>query len=53
MNPSQWNPGKVKAIRKANQTINSTTNEGYRKVKQNSCAEYILNIEDLEDTIFF
>lgn len=53
MNLSQWNPGKVKAIRKANQTINSTTNEGYRKVKQNSCAEYILNIEDLEDTNFF
>lgn len=53
MNLSQWNPGKVKAIRKANQTINSTTNEGYRKVKQNSCVEYILNIEDLEDTNFF
>lgn len=31
MNPSQWNPGKVKAIRKANQTINSTTNQDTEK----------------------
>lgn len=38
MNLSQWNQGKVKAIRKADQTINNTINEGQRKEKQNSYA---------------
>lgn len=52
MNLSQWNQGKDKAIRKADQTINSTTNERQRKEKQNSCAEYLLNIGVLEQDHF-
>lgn len=47
MNLSQWNPGKCEAIRKANQTVNSNTYEGYRKIKHSS-VEYLLNIRVLE-----
>lgn len=52
MNLSQWNQGKDIAIRKGDQTINNTTNEGYRKGKQNSCAKYLINIGVLEENNF-